>query len=202
MTPMKPAARSLAPRQRARSRALDVASELFYRSGVRAIGMEQIVTTSGIAKTTIYRHFPTKDALVAAFLEREDRLFWAQWESEIANQPSPAAQLQALCAWIGDRVQRAGYRGCPQINVAAEFADPAHPATGVAKQHKSEMHRKLAEICAQAGLAEPEIVAMQIALLFDGAFTSAGRLDHIDAGNLLWRAVLALLKQHRPEPAQ
>jgi len=180
--------------QRARGHALGVASRLFYENGVRAVGMEQIVDASGIAKTTIYRHFPTKDALIEAFLEKEDREFWSQWDAVVAPAASPIARIDALCDWIGDRVRRDNYRGCPQLNVAAEFADAGHPARRVARRHKDEMHRRLSDLCRQAGVDNATIVAMQIALLFDGAFASDGRLKPFDAGALLRSAVHRLLQ--------
>lgn len=182
---------------RARERALAVASELFYRSGVRAIGMEQIVETSKIAKTTIYRHFPTKDTLIEAFLEREDREFWTQWDVIVSTRKTPGAKLDALCDWIGERVCRGGYRGCPQLNVAAEFADAAHPARLVARKHKAEMYRRLQEICRQLDTRNANGAAMQIALLFDGAFMSDGRLKDFDAPNLLRQAVRRISRSRR-----
>lgn len=180
---------------RARALALAVASRLFYANGVRAVGMEQIVEASGIAKTTIYRHFPTKDALVEAFLESEDSEFWQQWDAAVAA-PSGAGgpgQIDALCDWVGGRVRRDGYRGCPQLNVAAEFADAGHPARIVARRHKAEMHRRLERLCSAAGVASPGAAAMQIALLFDGAFQSDGRLGTLDAPALLKDAARKLL---------
>lgn len=180
--------------QRARAHALGVASRLFYENGVRAVGMEQIVDASGIAKTTIYRHFPTKDALIEAFLEKEDREFWSQWDAVVAPVATPTARIGALCDWVGDRVRRDNYRGCPQLNVAAEFADAGHPARRVARRHKDEMHRRLSDLCRQAGVDDATIVAMQIALLFDGAFASDGRLKPFDAGALLRSAVHRLLQ--------
>ncbi len=178
----------------AREHALETASRLFYREGVRAIGMEQIVEASGIAKTTIYRHFATKDALVEAFLAREDEAFWRQWDNAIEPFPTDArAALMALCDWIGGKVLKPGYRGCPQINVAAEFADPFHPARLVAKRHKAEMHRRLTELCRKLNVGDPVVVAMQIGLLFDGAFMSDGRLEKQNARKLLREAVAKLI---------
>jgi AcrR family transcriptional regulator len=183
--------------QRARVRAIETASALFYANGVRAVGMEQIVEESGVAKTTIYRHFPTKDALIEAFLEKEDAEFWSQWDAVIGTATaSPGqidAQIEALCDWIGTRVRRDGYRGCPQLNVAAEFADRAHPARLVARRHKAEMHRRLEEICTRGGVAHARTTAMQIALLFDGAFMSDGRLNAYDAPALLKQAADLLI---------
>lgn len=187
--PGSPATRS----QRARAQALTAASALFYNKGVRAVGMEEIVETSGIAKTTIYRHFPTKDALIEAFLEKEDAEFWEQWDIAVAGAKTPRASLDALSAWIGGRVQRDGYRGCPQLNVAAEFADPVHPARQIARRHKAEMVRRLTDICNEAGADDADRTAMQVALLFDGAFMNDGRLGALNAEDLLRTAVRRLL---------
>lgn len=178
---------------RPRERALATAAALFYAYGVRAVGMEQIVATSGIAKTTIYRHFPTKDSLVAAFLDREDKEFWQQWDAHVEGSNDSVDQLDSLCDWIGQRVQRDGYRGCPQINVAAEFAEAGHPARIVARRHKLAMEQRLKRICASAGIDQSRQVALQIALLFDGAFMSDGRLAGIDAAHLLQAAVHRLM---------
>lgn len=178
--------------QRARTQALAVAAALFYAKGVRAVGMEEIVETSGIAKTTIYRHFPTKDALVEAFLEKEDAEFWQQWDAAVASASSADGVLDALANWIGARVERPGYRGCPQINVAAEFADPGHPARTIARRHKAEMLRRLEAICQNAGAKPATRVAMHLALLIDGAFMSDGRLSGRDAAATLKSAFLRL----------
>lgn len=189
----KPATRS----QRARMQALSVASSLFYKKGVRAVGMEEIVETSGIAKTTIYRHFPTKDALIEAFLEKEDVEFWQQWDEAVATATTPMGKLDALGDWIGSRVQRDAYRGCPQLNVAAEFADVGHPARAIARRHKAEMVRQLQAICAEAGADPADRVAMQVALLLDGAFMNDGRLGAFDAADLIKAAIHRLVASDR-----
>ncbi|MEO8561300.1 MAG: TetR/AcrR family transcriptional regulator [bacterium] len=179
----------------ARENVLLTASALFYREGVRAVGMERIVERSGTAKTTIYRHFPTKDALVEAFLEREDREFWQQWDEVTGSHiGAPRDALMALCEWIGARIARDSYRGCPQINVAAEFADAEHPARKVAHRHKSAMHRRLVTLCREIEPVTAHMCALQIALLFDGAFTSRGRLRDLDAPSVLKDAVGKLLR--------
>lgn len=179
--------------ERSRERVLSVASDLFYRNGVRAVGMDQIVETSGMAKTTIYRHFPTKDSLIEAFLEAEDAEFWLQWDAVIRSAGDGKLVLDALAIWVGQKVQREGYRGCPQINVAAEFADPAHPARGVARRHKAEMLRRLELICTDIGAIDPSMAALRIATLLDGAFTSAERLAQADASTILRDAVRRLV---------
>ena len=179
---------------KARRTALEAASRLFYRQGAHAVGMEAIVAESGIAKTTIYRHFPAKDDLIAAFLEEEDRDFWCQWDAAVAGGTAPEDELASLCHWIGAKVDTDGYRGCPQINMAAEFADRNHPARIVARRHKKEMLERLTAICRRNEAARPEIAAHQIALLFDGAFSNDGRLAGLEGGEVLTDAVRKLIQ--------
>lgn len=175
-------------------RVLTAASHLFYRHGVRAVGVEWIVTESGVAKTSLYRHFHTKDDLIAAFLEREDREFWMQWDQVVNdNAGDPLRELLALLDWIGQRVSRDGYRGCPQINVAAEFSDDDHPARRIRVRHKAAMYERLNALMRRIGARQPDDVAHQIALLIDGAFTSDGRLQHVGATRILQSAARALL---------
>jgi AcrR family transcriptional regulator len=172
---------------------LSTASRLFYANGVRAVGIEWIVSESGVAKTSLYRHFQTKDDLVAAFLEREDGEFWRQWDEVTVNCANPTAELMSLLEWIGKRVARDGYRGCPQINVAAEFADPAHPARKIRKRHKAEMLERLRELVVRIGAARPDDTALQLMLLIDGAFTSDGQLSKSNAVRVLQTGATALL---------
>jgi AcrR family transcriptional regulator len=179
---------------------LSTASRLFYANGVRAVGIEWIVAESGVAKTSLYRHFQTKDELVAAFLEREDRQFWQQWDGVVAVAPAyPKAELMSLLDWIGKRVSRDGYRGCPQINVAAEFADPEHPARKIRKQHKVAMLERLRDIVGRIGVTRPDDTAVQLALLIDGAFTSDGRLSKTNAVRILQNGANALLGDLSPK---
>lgn len=177
---------------------LSTASELFYANGVRAVGIEWIVAESGVARTSLYRHFQTKDVLVAAFLERENREFWQQWAEVVAAAPpNPRAELMALLEWIGRRVSRDGYRGCPQINVAAEFADPEHPARKIRRRHKAAMLERLRKIVDRIGVSRPDDTSVQLALLIDGAFTSDGRLSRTSAVRILQNGADALLGEFR-----
>src|SRR5260370_27200399 len=99
-----------------RDRILRAASTLFYQRGVRAVGVDLVVEEAGVAKTSLYRHFRTKDDLIAAFLQREDKDFWRCWDSVAQRQPTDAkAELEAQLTWIGERLGRPNYRGCPQL---------------------------------------------------------------------------------------
>jgi AcrR family transcriptional regulator len=174
---------------------LRTASALFYAHGVRAVGLEWIVAESGVAKTSLYRHFETKDALVAAYLEREDAEFWQQWDAVVESAPSSNAKAELFCllAWVGGRVSRDGYRGCPQINVAAEFADPRHPSATIRKQHKAQMFERLRALVERIGVGRPNDATFQLALLIDGAFSSDGRLPKSHAVRILQHGADSLL---------
>lgn len=160
-----------------RDRILKTASELFYREGTRAVGVDLIVERSGVAKTSLYRHFRTKDELIEAFLQREDADFWEHWDRVAATyENAPSDELDAQLKWIGDRIARTGYRGCPQINVSAEYADASHPARKVAIAHKAELRRRLREIARAMKLAHPDRFALQMAVVIDGALSSGTAL--------------------------
>ena len=182
------------PPQEVRKRILDTASSLFYQRGVRAVGVDLVVAEAAVAKTSLYRYFPTKDDLIVAFLEREDGEFWGLWD-EVAAQHAddPAGELQAHMQWIGERLGRSNYRGCPQINVAAEFAEQDHPARQVAQQHMVALRGRLHGIAERLGVTRPEQLAAQLAVLINGAFVSSGLLNGEEATPVLQAAVQALL---------
>jgi AcrR family transcriptional regulator len=154
-----------------RERILATARELFYREGVRAVGVDTIVERSGVAKTSLYRWFPTKDDLIAVFLETENADFWSHW-NDISKQHAgrPREELSAHLRWIGAYIRGPHYRGCP-FPTAAEFPG-AHPARRVCQHNKDELRRRLRDLAAAAGAADAGGLADQLALLVDGAFAS------------------------------
>ena len=181
-----------------RQRILDTASTLFYERGVRAVGVDLVVDESGVAKTSLYRHFRTKDDLIVAFLEREDVEFWTQWDEVAARHADdPVAELEAHMRWIGKRLARANYRGCPQINVAAEFAEADHPSRTVSRTHMLALRKRLADIARRAGAARPGELAAQLGVLVNGAFVSASLLSPDEAPRVLLGSARALLAASR-----
>lgn len=183
-----------------REKILETASTLFYRRGVRAVGVDLVVAEAGVAKTSLYRHFRTKDDLVAAFLAREDEDFWGTWDRVADTHKDDArAELDAHLEWIGERVGRPNYRGCPQINVAAEFPEADHPARKVAAAHKLELRHRLKGIAERLGIGRPDELAGQLALLINGAFVSSQMLETGEAIPLLRQAAHALLAASGPK---
>lgn len=182
-----------------RERILSAASELFYREGTRAVGVDLIVERSGVAKTSLYRHFATKDDLIEAFLRREDEDFWRHWDQVSAEYPdSPEQELDAQLQWIGDRIGRVGYRGCPQINIAAEYSDESHPARKVAVAHKAELRRRLGRIAQAMNLPDPDRFALEMAIVIDGALSSGRALHAGGAARFLQSIAHTLLAVERP----
>lgn len=193
---MAPRVESAAPD--VRERVLETASALFYRQGVRAVGVDLVVEKAGVAKTSLYRYFKTKDDLIAAFLEREDADFWRCWDRAARGHEADAAgELDAHLAWIGERLGRPNYRGCPQLNAVAEFPEPDHPARAVAAAHKRELRRRLRGIAERLRARRPDELAAQLALLVNGAFVSAQMLTAQEATPLLQAAARALVAAAR-----
>src|ERR1700752_5043457 len=177
-----------------RERILNTACALFYQRGVRAVGVDLVVEKAGVAKTSLYRHFGTKDDLVAAFLEREDLNFWSTWDHVAEKYSHDArAELDAQLDWIGERAGQPDYRGCPQINVAAEFPEADHPARKVARAHKRELRRRLKVIAERLNAATPDELAGKLAVLVNGAFVSTQIFEPGEAASLLRRAANALI---------
>jgi AcrR family transcriptional regulator len=181
-----------------RERILATASKLFYKQGVHAVGVDLVVAESGIAKTSLYRHFGSKDALVAAFLAQEDADFWRQWDGIAEqNREDAEGELAAYLDWMEVRLRRRGYRGCPQLNVAAEIPDTKHPARRVAEAHKEKMRQRFAELARRLDLRHPKNIGAQLALVFDGAFISAPLGDAERLAATLRDSVRALVSAAR-----
>ncbi|AJY74119.1 TetR/AcrR family transcriptional regulator [Paenibacillus beijingensis] len=159
-------------RSSARQRILDVASNLFYREGIRSIGVDTIVEKSGVGKATLYRHFPTKDDLIAAYLKETDHLHWKWFDEVIAkHEGSPRAQLLALIEATVQIMMEPGYRGCALLNALAEFSEADHPAHRIAVEYKHALRLKLTQLSQQAG-AHNEELADQLILVINGALAS------------------------------
>ncbi len=154
-----------------RERILDTASEMFYRDGIRAVGVDAIIARSGVAKMSLYRNFPSKDALVAAWLEERNEAFWERWDRAEATRPrEPRAQLEAILEMIAARVSHPLWRGCPFLNTTTEFPEPGHPARAVICANKRAVHDRLRALAEAGGARDPDILAQQLQLLIDGAY--------------------------------
>ncbi|KUJ68518.1 TetR family transcriptional regulator [Streptomyces albus subsp. albus] len=157
---------------RARDRLLDAAEELFYAEGIRAVGVERILSESGVGRASFYRHFASKDDLVVAVLRRRDEV-WRGWLAERVNAlgGKPLDVFDALA----ERFARADFRGCAFINTMAETADPGSAAYRVAAEHKEHVTAYVAGLLREVRGEGVEALARTFVLLMDGAIVTALR---------------------------
>ncbi|GAB3260404.1 TetR/AcrR family transcriptional regulator [Nocardioides dilutus] len=160
----------------ARQRILDNAFRLFYAHGIRAVGIDRIIAESGVAKATFYKHFPAKDDLVVAYLDKVDGVWGTQLrEAAEAAGPDPADQLVGMFDALATACRREGYRGCAFINAAAEN-EPGTPVHERTLAHKRAVRAWVQDLAAQAGARDPGTLARALTLLLDGGLAS-GSLD-------------------------
>lgn len=179
-----------------RERILDAAEELFQSEGIRRVGVQAIAEKAETTKMAIYRHFETKDALVAEWLRILAADYRAAFDRVEAEHPGrPREQIMGLARFIADGLPALSYRGCPFVNSLAELPDRAHPARRVIEEHKAHQTRRLVGMCTAAGLPDPEQVAAQITFVLEGAQVSTqnGSIDR--AGERLLRIVEAIVEQ-------
>jgi AcrR family transcriptional regulator len=157
----------------ARDRILATATELFYREGIQVTGVDTVVARSNVSKTSLYRTFVSKDELIAAVLEGQDRGYWAWWDGVIAKASSnPRAQLKAILVAISRHTATAAWRGCPFINAAIELADSDHPGHARVVANKEELKKRLTDLCRKIGARQPARLGGQLAMLVNGAYSS------------------------------
>ncbi|WP_433189317.1 TetR/AcrR family transcriptional regulator [Actinoallomurus sp. CA-150999] len=165
----------------ARERILKAATELFTAQGINATGMEQLSTVAEVSKRTLYTHFPSKDELVEAYLQSLEDDLLPVAPSLAQPTPSPREQLLAVFDWKLPETT-VPFRGCPFLNVSVEVPDPGHSAHRLAAAYKREFARRLTDIARQAGVADPENLGEQLALLFDGAAARGTALNNSHTG--------------------
>jgi AcrR family transcriptional regulator len=153
-----------------RERILAAARELFYARGIRAVSVDEIATTALTNKMTLYRHFESKDMLVAEYLRqlaREADIVWAELAE--AHPGDARAQLRAWLELISARMAECSNRGCALANAAVEIPDKDHPARAVIEAHKIHQREQIAALCRKIGFLEPGRIADEIFLLLEGA---------------------------------
>jgi AcrR family transcriptional regulator len=164
-----------------REHVLEVANDLFYWHGIRAVGVDRIAADAGVAPTTLYRLFASKDDLVAAYVERADRLYreWLTEATEAAG-PDPRERILALFDALAEQVQPQRCRGCPFLMALAEFPDPELPAHRRAVAAKAWVRQRLGELTAELAAAEPvgdpAALADQLSLVMEGVYASVQAL--------------------------
>ena len=180
-----------------RDRILAVAADLFYRHGIRAVGVEAIAEAAGTNKMTLYRHFASKDELVAEYLRCLAQKASASWDKLAAQYPGDArAQLRAWLGTMADHVDSGDQRGCALSNAAVELPEKDHPARPVIEAFKNAQRNRITQLCAAADLAQPELLADELFLLLEGARVTAQSIGRDGLGDRLIRMGEAMIAAH------
>ena len=180
-----------------RERILAAAADLFYRHGIRAVGVDSIAEAAGTNKMTLYRHFVSKDELVAEYLRQSARTADSWWDEYARRHPDDAlAQLRAWLKDMAGHVANTDERGCPLVNAAVELPEKGHPARRVIEESKIAMRKRLVALCETAGLADAESLADELNLLLEGARVTAQSVGREGVAARLIRMGEAMIALH------
>ena len=162
------------PTADARDRLLTTADRLFYADGIRAVGIDRVIAEAGVAKATLYAHFPSKDDLILAVLHHREAAVVAFFaEATARHRKRVKDPLRAFFAALKEWFQTPGFRGCAFQNAAVELADPDHPGTAFVRGPKKRFHETLAGLVRGAVGPAGEAVAPAVAVLVEGAIVTA-----------------------------
>jgi AcrR family transcriptional regulator len=187
-------------RLKPRARILSVARELFYRHGIRAVGVEAIAEGAGTNKMTLYRHFISKDELIAECLRETAREFDEEVEAIARNYAGdPRAQLWAWMRYVSNFLIDEADRGCALANAAVELPEKDHPARRVVEDVKRAQTEKLLRICHEAGYADPEGLADELSLVVEGARVSIQSVGVSGPAARLSRLLETIMASHEPK---
>jgi AcrR family transcriptional regulator len=181
------------PRLSTRERIVETASALFYAQGLRAVSADKIIAEVGITKVTFYRHFPSKDDLIVAYLERR-----AQWERDgVAAARQASADVpdvfRIVAQAIGAESCSPGFRGCPFINAAAEYADPDHPIRKTVDAHRRWFKQAIEDLLDEMDVPDSARVADELVMLRDGAMVSGYLSEPSAVADALYHAGRAVI---------
>jgi len=151
----------------------ETAARLFYQHGYRAIGVDTIAAEAGIGKMTLYRHYPSKDDLIVAFLRQSDVDFWEYFEQSTQQAPTARGKLLAFFEALQEYVVSPACYGCPFLNVATEYPEADYAGHHIALEHKQTVRARFTQLAQQAGARQPEALANALFLLMDGAYMAA-----------------------------
>lgn len=187
----------MAKKESAKDRILQTASDLFYKEGIRAVGIDRIIEESGVAKASFYRNFATKDDLVVAFLEQRHLRSMERIEEARLRYPGePYKQLLEVFRLLSVRMGEPDFRGCPFMNTTVEFPEKEHPGHDKAKMCRIEAWRAVRDMARAAGARDPEALAKQLEIAYSGAVMTAYLYRSEDNGEHFLTIVKLLLTEH------
>jgi AcrR family transcriptional regulator len=192
MSRLKPASVASPPRERI----LQAARELFHRDGIHAVSVDTLAAAAGTNKMTLYRHFSSRDELIAAYLETLAAEGEGVWEKARRAHPGdPEAQLRFLLRQVSNFAAEGQGRGCALANAAVELAERKHPARRVVEAHKRRQRERLVALVREAGYARPERLADEIFLLVEGARVSLQSIGRGGPGARLYDLAIEMLER-------
>lgn len=157
-----------------RDHLMATAWRLFYRDGLRVVGIDTILAEAGVAKMTLYNHFASKEELIIAILEKRDLEFRASLMARVeAAGTDPTRRLLAVFDWLEDWFASENFKGCVFIRAVSEYPDPSHPIHQTAWRHKIAVKAALTDLCTAAGARDPAALGESLSLLIDGAIVTA-----------------------------
>jgi AcrR family transcriptional regulator len=175
-------------------RILDAAAELFYQDGIRATGINTIISHAGVAKATFFHHFPAKDDLITAWLQQPSSRWFDRLRTKLdAEDKPPASRLLTFFNLLGEWFAQDDFRGCAFQNAAAETPDAAHPIRQAADDYNQEIRDYLRRTAEEAGLSDPLRIAEQLHLLAQGAIATAVANRSPDAAQIARAAAKRVL---------
>ena len=172
--PMPPKKRKTKAARDPRERLLDTATDLFCKNGINAIGVDTIVAEAGVAKSTLYKLFGSKEGLVEAVLRAEGEA-WREWFTQAVARASPSARgrLDAIFPVLSQWFRQKRFYGCPFINAVAEHDKTSDRVRKLAIEHKQQVLAYIRALGSEAGARDPDRLTHEIALLMDGAIVTA-----------------------------
>lgn len=175
------------PTAPAKLRILETADALFYDEGIRSVGVDRLISEAKVTKATFYKHYVAKDRLIATYIGFRHRHVAEYLGGLAAETSDPIEVLRGLQRAILDQLQEPGFRGCPFLNAAAEFSDPAHPVRIAVREHRDWYNGVLADLLRSAGHPLPGEGADELVLARDGAMTGGYAGDPVAASAALNR---------------
>jgi AcrR family transcriptional regulator len=196
MTRMPTTPATVPPRQRI----LAAADDLFRRVGIRGVGVEAIAEAAGTNKMTLYRHFESKDELIAEWMRGIIAQKDAAWDEIIAQHPGdPSAQLVYWSRRTAQQFAQMEERGSAILNALAELPEADHPARRIIDEHRQREHQRIIKLCREAGFPEPEFAADQFYFLLEGAKACVQCIGLKRVGEHLMRLVDSMVAAHGAE---
>jgi AcrR family transcriptional regulator len=185
------------PRLSARERLLAAAGELFYANGINTVGIDRVIEHAGVAKASLYDCFGSKEELVRSYLEERDRIRQARIEERVSKYDKPQEKILSIFDLLGELASQPDYRGCAFVRASAD-ANCSEKVRSVCERSRAYMLGKFTDLCREAGAADPQLLAKQLVLLYDGASISAHMDERRDAVATARALAAQMLVLHNP----